>query len=133
MISERIRQVRQALRLTQKQLGELAGISKSAVCAWEAGTSDPATDSLLELEKKRGVNPEWVKTGKGEMFHQQIGAGDHVKEKVSAYVVEAPFGYEKLNRKQKQLIESLIDEILKGQEALETPRYKEPATPDKTA
>jgi transcriptional regulator with XRE-family HTH domain len=38
-MGERIRRLREAQNLTQAQLGELCGVSKSAVSQWEDGTT----------------------------------------------------------------------------------------------
>lgn len=65
---ERIKQVRKRLDLTQEAFGKLAGVSKAAVSQWESGRTKPERDALLSLKRKRGISPEWITSGKGEMF-----------------------------------------------------------------
>jgi transcriptional regulator with XRE-family HTH domain len=46
---ERLRQLRKAKGLTQKQLGEAAGMGERAVQKYEAGTDIPIMDNLARL------------------------------------------------------------------------------------
>lgn len=70
---ERIKQARQRLELTQEAFGKLAGVSKAAVSQWESGRTKPQRDALLSLKRKRGISPEWVTSGSGEMFDAITG------------------------------------------------------------
>jgi len=45
----RVREKRQTLRLTQKQLADLAGITRQAICAVEANQYSPSTSVALKL------------------------------------------------------------------------------------
>jgi len=67
-LKNRIKELRTALRATQEELGKLAGVTKSAVSQWERGLTTPERDALLTLQKKKGINPDWVMHAKGEMF-----------------------------------------------------------------
>lgn len=71
---ERIKQARKRLELTQEAFGKLAGVSKAAVSQWESGRTKPERDALLSLKRKRGISPEWITSGKGEMFDTDNGA-----------------------------------------------------------
>jgi len=70
MVSERIKTLRNKLGIKQPELGRLAGVSKAAVSQWERGLAEPQRDALLELQRKRSVNPLWVARGEGRMFLQ---------------------------------------------------------------
>ena len=50
-IENRLRQRRQSLRLSQKQLADMAGITRQAVCAVEANQYCPATSVALQLAR----------------------------------------------------------------------------------
>src|SRR5262245_66475584 len=50
-IENRLREKRQALALSQKQLADLAGITRQAVCALEADQYSPATSVALRLAR----------------------------------------------------------------------------------
>ena len=45
--------LREALGLTQKELGERLGVDKMTVSRWERGTMCPSAESLAALEKVR--------------------------------------------------------------------------------
>lgn len=45
--------LRQALRLTQRQLGERVGVDKMTVSRWERGVARPSRESLVRLERVR--------------------------------------------------------------------------------
>lgn len=111
MIGDRIKQLRKALGLTQEELGRIAGISKAAVSAWERERSKPDTDSLLALERKKRVNIEWVRTGKGEMLHTPE-AVRRVREQRESYgnaeVMKVAELYERLNEEQRQAVMALL-------------------------
>jgi transcriptional regulator with XRE-family HTH domain len=75
-VGNRIKQIRTRLGLKQQALGALAGVSKSAVSQWEREITTPDGDSLLSLHKKKGINPDWVLYGTGEMFVVRGNASD---------------------------------------------------------
>jgi transcriptional regulator with XRE-family HTH domain len=60
-----IRTLREALRMTQKQLGEAVGVDKLTVSRWERGEVKPGTASVKRLRKlqeeatRRGVVVGW--------------------------------------------------------------------------
>src|SRR4029453_16269848 len=47
----RVREKRQALPLSQKQLADLAGITRQAICAVEANQYSPSTSVALKLAR----------------------------------------------------------------------------------
>lgn len=67
-MNERIKQLREALGLTQKDFGERLGISGSGVSAIEAGSRSVTDKHILLLESSLHINPDWLRTGEGEMF-----------------------------------------------------------------
>ena len=67
----RVREKRQALHLSQKQLAELAGITRQAICAVEANQYSPSTSVALKLARVLQCKVE-------ELFH--LKGGDEVIE-----------------------------------------------------
>ena len=65
-IDNRLREKRQALGLSQKQLAEMAGITRQAVCAVEANHYSPATSVALQLARALHCQVE-------ELFSLKIG------------------------------------------------------------
>ena len=70
-IGERIKEARKRLNLTQEEFGEIIGVTKNTVYRWEAGISVPSKKTL-ERFRQLGINPEWIKTGKGEIESQVV-------------------------------------------------------------
>ena len=67
-ISDRVKELRKTLDLSQEKFGKLAGVSKAAVSQWEAGLTKPERDALLALQRNKKVNPSWVTNNEGSMF-----------------------------------------------------------------
>ena len=67
-MEKRIQSVRKAKGLTLKQLGDIIGISESAVSNIERGRNKPSGSTLILLCEKLGIDREWLETGEGEMF-----------------------------------------------------------------
>jgi len=85
-ISDRIRLIRKHFGLNQRQLGEAAGVTKSAVSQWERGETTPQIAPLLELQRNLNVNPEWVMSGRGGM----VLDGAMVEEEREQYLTKGP-------------------------------------------
>jgi transcriptional regulator with XRE-family HTH domain len=67
-VSRRLLELRQALCLTQKEFGEKIHISKGYVTSLEK-CRQGLNDRIVKLiADTYGVNPEWLKHGKGSMF-----------------------------------------------------------------
>jgi transcriptional regulator with XRE-family HTH domain len=75
-IGKRIRKLREALGLTQKQFGEKIGKTQRTVQDWEAGKSRIPEHTLRFISTIFGVSYEWLKEGKGEMWDGEVLGGD---------------------------------------------------------
>lgn len=66
-LGERIKKVRKALDLTQREFGERISIKQNSVAQIEMGrnTSDQTISAIC---KEFGVSETWLRTGAGEMF-----------------------------------------------------------------
>ena len=49
MLSRRIKEARQKRNLTQKDLGELIGVTKVSICCYETGSRIPTIETLKKL------------------------------------------------------------------------------------
>lgn len=65
---ERVRYVRQQLRMTQKRFGEVLGVKPNTIAVIEMGKRGVSPRVLLSLEQQCGVNPEWITSGEGETY-----------------------------------------------------------------
>ena len=64
----RIKELRGALHLTQRQFGERLGVSRDVIGNLECGRVKPRSTLLRHICECFGVQEEWLYYGKGEMF-----------------------------------------------------------------
>lgn len=57
-IANNLKKIREAKKLTQREVWEAAGIGKSSLTAYEAGRSDPTGDTIVRLAKALGVTTD---------------------------------------------------------------------------
>ena len=60
MIADRIKTVREQNKLTQSELAQKLGITRSSVNAWEMGISVPSTQYIVELSSIFGVSCDYL-------------------------------------------------------------------------
>lgn len=53
----KIRQLRERLGMTQKQLADALGLSQVAICLWETGENVPTIQNLYRLADILGCEP----------------------------------------------------------------------------
>lgn len=66
----RIRLVRDALHLSQREFGERLGVSRDVISNIEYGRVQPKPLLLQHLCRIYKVNAQWLHTGHGEMFDE---------------------------------------------------------------
>jgi DNA-binding XRE family transcriptional regulator len=67
-ISERLKEMRRELGITQVNLAKSMGVTKWTIIDYESGKRPPPKIFVLALKEKYSVNPKWLLTGEGEMF-----------------------------------------------------------------
>jgi len=67
-IGLRIKEVRQAKGMTQRQFSDSLGIVQGFLSGIERCKKNPSDTLLIALRHLYGINREWLYTGKGEMF-----------------------------------------------------------------
>ena len=70
-MGERVKLIRKELKLTQEQLAQRLGIGKAALSMIETGKCGLSTRNKNILVQDLNVNPEWLDSGKGEMFNAE--------------------------------------------------------------
>lgn len=72
-MGDRIRQAREMLKLTQAELGAVAGISGTAVSQWESGeTKSVKPEHLFKIARRLGKSAEWLVTGEGTDLPREL-------------------------------------------------------------
>ena len=69
-MKDRLKKLRKALGLRQRQLAETLGVATAAVGGWETGREIPKT-RVYQICKEFRVRREWLESGKGEMFEPE--------------------------------------------------------------
>ena len=90
-VKDRVRNVRNFLKLSQEALAVETGSQRTTVAGYESGISLPKAEFLRELSIKYGINPNWILTGQGKMLidsskSEVIPTGNHIpllRQKVS--------------------------------------------------
>lgn len=70
-MNERVKLIRKRLGLTQDQLAQRLGIGKAALSMIETGKTGLSTRNRNILVQELNVNPEWLETGRGEIFNAE--------------------------------------------------------------
>lgn len=104
MFSKRLRELRKAAHLTQKQLAEKMYVDQTSISFWETGKARPDFDKQIELAELFGVSLDYLR-GKTDM------------KKASTL--------EEVDAKELQLLKDLVDQLTpdQQQELLRYGRY----------
>lgn len=108
-IGNRIKLIRTALGISQKEFGERIGISANYLSEVESGKSKPSIPVLLAIEYRFGVSAEWLNNGNGTRYIKDDLKLTHEESEI----IKALRGNEELKR----FIHTLIKEF-KDQEAV---------------
>lgn len=65
-LGNRIYELRKGKGLSQKELGEMVGVTNKSVSKWENGTAIPKTDTLVKLANVFEISPQELLQGKTE-------------------------------------------------------------------
>jgi transcriptional regulator with XRE-family HTH domain len=104
-VNERIRQVRQALNMTQTDFSKAIYVSNGYTAEIENGHR-AANDRIIRLICLTfGVHEQWLKTGKGEMF---LASPVERKERILSL-------FDKLNPKFQEYALAVIGQLIKLQ------------------
>ncbi len=60
IIGERIKEARKNMNLTQKELGDILGVSKVSICGYENGTRIPTLENFIQLLEVLEVKPDYL-------------------------------------------------------------------------
>ncbi len=67
-MKSRLKELRKALKLTQREFGEKIGVARNTIAQYEIGTFAPSNPVITSICKQYGVNEKWLRTGEGDMF-----------------------------------------------------------------
>ncbi len=116
-MNERIKKLRKALDLTQREFGERIGVKPNTVATYEIGRNQPIDAVVSLVCREFNVNETWLRTGEGEMFNkppetladklaQEYGLDDLGRQIMAAYLGLSESDRLAVGR----LVQNLIDE-----------------------
>ncbi|MFH0762248.1 MAG: helix-turn-helix transcriptional regulator [Bacteroidota bacterium] len=71
-VSQRIKIFLESIKLTQKEVGDMVGLTKQGVSSFMRGKTNPPLDVLGKiLLKYPELNARWLLTGEGHMLEEQ--------------------------------------------------------------
>ena len=85
MLVNRIKAVREALDLSQREFGEKLGVSRDVISNIEYGRVQPKKLLLQHMCQQYKVNERWLETGEGEMFIEDVELEDKLQEALSIF------------------------------------------------
>ena len=64
---ERFRQIRKLINLSQQEFGELLGVSRQTINAYERNRQRPTMDMMEKVCRQQEISPVWLLTGRGNL------------------------------------------------------------------
>ncbi len=92
-IGKRIRKAREAVGVTQEELAERIGVSRSAVARWELGEIEPKLRNLIALATELDVSTDEllgisVREDPGEIVRRQMGLSKSSMDALVGFITE---------------------------------------------
>lgn len=120
-MGERIKELRKALGLTQREFGERIGVKPNTIGTYEIGRNDPIDAVVGLICREFSVNEIWIRTGNGEMFVETVqedriyafmgdvmkGAPDFRRHLLSVLARMTPEEWGLLEKKAWELVEAM--------------------------
>jgi transcriptional regulator with XRE-family HTH domain len=78
-VSDRIKEVRKSLKLTQQQFAKELGTSHGFISEIEHGIKKPGYDLMMSLKRIFKISIDWLLTGDGKMIGNEIRAASELK------------------------------------------------------
>ncbi len=63
---ERFRQIRRMTKLTQDEFGQILGVSRQTINAYENDRQRPTISMMEKVCEKQGISPRWLLVGLGD-------------------------------------------------------------------
>lgn len=89
-LDDRIKAVREALKLSQREFGERLGVSRDVISNIEYGRVQPKELLLRHICELYKVNEHWLNTGEGEMFDTDPEEDRKLKEAIGIFQTLRP-------------------------------------------
>ena len=88
MIGDRIKELRKKNRYTQKEIGEMCGVSDISVYKWETDRTEPNIDTLCKLADIFGVSLDYL-AGSVDKSYQNTALDNEIMQLVQKMDVDS--------------------------------------------
>lgn len=115
-ISDRVKQLRKELGLSQKAMGERLGTSRDVINNLENGRVEPTELIIKSICNQFGVSYDWLKNGYGEIWESQDSVTGIIDELMAGEneTAKAVFrAFARFDDRDWQTIQKIMDEIQK--------------------
>lgn len=68
MVGDRIKELRQSLRMTQQEFADKLGVKRNTIATYETGRNAPIDAVFSLICHEFNVSDSWLRSGEGEMF-----------------------------------------------------------------
>ena len=109
-MKERLKELRKALGLKQREVAERLGVNIGLIGQWESGAKPVGKARIYQLCKEYNVRREWLETGEGEMFEPE--KQPRSADEILAEAAEALFN-ELSPRGQEAVLKALRERVAK--------------------
>lgn len=103
MISDRIKELRKTLNLSQESFGSRLGVQKSAISKIEKGENGLKEQTIRLICREFNVDEIWLRTGVGKMFQEPATR----EEAITEYFADLVISKDKEKEFQKRFIRAL--------------------------
>lgn len=121
-MNSRLKELRKSLNLTQKQFGDVLGITNSAISDIEKGKASLTDRNISLICEKLNVNEEWLRYGKGDIYRFDDLPTDELTtalasidkenyERIKSLLIK----YSKLDSNSKKVVNDFLELFLKEQ------------------
>lgn len=81
----RVKMVREALELSQREFGTKLGVSRDVISNIEYGRVQMKDFFIKHMCDLYGLNEEWLRTGEGKMFHENAKSNRLAEEAIAIF------------------------------------------------
>lgn len=67
-MNERLKIMRKALGLKQRELAVAIGVRENTISIWEGGSKSPSCRTIRDICREFDINEAWLRTSEGEML-----------------------------------------------------------------
>lgn len=132
-VNERVKELRQALKLNQVDFGARIGLTGPAISRYESGTNGVSDSIILLICKEFGASEHWLRTGEGEMFlpqstdlvdqlSREFGLGLYGQQLLATYLSLS----ESDKRAVERFVAQLVQNVQTAEDQLETSAAESP-------